>query len=208
MPRIFLSPLASRGHFCILVTMKDHQLKPWQVLDSREVYQAPPYIRVFRQRVRVSDGRVVDDYHQVQFTDFAMVVASTADGHILMERQYKHGIGGETLVVPAGTISPGEDPLAAAQRELLEETGYTAEDWRSVGSFVTHANYGCSKAYLFTAQKARAVDVPKSGDLEDMEILLLRPEELYAAIRERHVRSLSAAAAIALATHPDLIRCG
>jgi ADP-ribose pyrophosphatase len=91
---------------------------------------------------------------------------------------------------------------------LLEETGYAAEDWRSVGSFVTHANYGCSKAYLFTAQNARAVTVPKSGDLEDMEILLLRPEELHAAIRDGQVRSLSAAAAIALATHPDLIRCG
>ena len=188
--------------------MKDHQLKPWQVLDSREVYQAPPYIRILRQKVRVSDGRVVEDYHQVQFVDFVMVVASTADGHILIERQYKHGIGGETLVVPAGTISPGEDPLATAQRELLEETGYTAEDWRSAGCFVTHANYGCSKAYLFTARNARAVTVPKSGDLEDMEILLLRPEELHAAIRDGQVRSLSAAAAIALATHPDLIRCG
>jgi ADP-ribose pyrophosphatase len=91
---------------------------------------------------------------------------------------------------------------------LLEETGYTAEDWRSVGTFVTHANYGCSKAYVFTAQKAHAVAAPNSGDLEEMEILLLRPEELYKAIREGHVGSLSAAAAIALATHPELIRGG
>jgi ADP-ribose pyrophosphatase len=185
--------------------VKNSQLKPWQVLDSREVFQAPPYIRVLRQRVRVSDGHVVDDYHQVKMTDFVMVVASTADGRILIERQYKHGIGCVTLVVPAGTVSPGEDPLAAAQRELLEETGYAGEDWRPVGSFVTHANYGCSKAYLFTAQQARAVAAPKSGDLEEMEILLLRPEELYEAIRAGHMRSLSAAAAITLATHPHLI---
>ncbi|HOX58941.1 MAG TPA: NUDIX hydrolase [Candidatus Paceibacterota bacterium] len=191
-----------------MVPTKDHQLKPWQVLDSREVFQAPPYIRVIRQRVRVSDGRVVDDYHQVQMTDFVLVVASTADGHILMERQYKHGIGDVTLVVPAGTISPGEDPLAAAQRELLEETGYAAEDWRRIGSFVAHANYGCSKAYVFAARKARAVAAPKSGDLEEMEILLLRPEEIYAAIRAGQVKALSAAAAITLATHPDLARCG
>jgi ADP-ribose pyrophosphatase len=188
--------------------MKDHQFKPWQVLDSREVFQAPPYIRIFRQRVRVSDGRLVDDYHQVQMMDFVLVVASTPDGRILMERQYKHGIGDVTLVVPAGTLSPGEDPLAAAQRELLEETGYTAEDWRSLGSFVSHANYGCSKAYVFAAQQARAVAVPKSGDLEEMEILLLRPDELYEAVRAGQVRSLSAAAAIGLATHPGLVRCG
>jgi ADP-ribose pyrophosphatase len=188
--------------------MKDRQLKPWQVLDSHEVFQAPPYIQVFRQKVRLPDGRVVDDYHQIRLPDFVLMVASTADGRILMERQYKHGVGEVTLVVPAGTMAPGEDPLAAARRELLEETGYTAEDWRSIGSFVTHGNYGCSKAYLFAAQKARAVAAPKSGDLEDMEILLMRPEELYAAVREGQVRSLSAAAAIALATHPVLSRCG
>ena len=186
--------------------LKDHQLKPWQVLESQEVFQASPYIQVFRQKVRLPDGRVVDDYHQIRLTDFVLVVASTGDGRILMERLYKHGIGEVTLVPPAGTISPGEEPLATAQRELLEETGYTAEDWRLVGSFVAHGNYGCSTAHVFAAQKARAVAAPKSGDLEDMEILLLRPDELYAAIRQGQVRSLSAAAAIALATHSDLAR--
>ncbi len=186
--------------------MKDHRLKPWQVLDSREVFQAPPYIRVFRQKVRLPNGRVVDDYHQIRLTDFVMVVASTPDGRVLIERQYKHGIGEVTLVVPAGTLSPGEEPLAAAQRELLEETGYTAEDWRLVGSFVTHGNYGCAKAHVFVAQRAQAVARPDSGDLEDMEILLLRPEELYEALRSGRVHSLSAAAAIALATHSDLMR--
>jgi ADP-ribose pyrophosphatase len=186
--------------------LKDRQLKPWQVLDSREVFQAPPYIQVFRQKVRLPDGRVVDDYHQIRLTDFVLVVASTADGRVVIERQYKHGVGEVTLVVPAGTISPGEEPLAAAQRELLEETGYAAEEWRLVGSFVTHGNYGCSKAHVFAAQKAQAVALPKSGDLEEMEILLLRPQELYEALRTGRVHSLSAAAAIALATHPDLMR--
>jgi ADP-ribose pyrophosphatase len=186
--------------------MKDHKLKPWQVLDNREVFQAPPYIRVFRQKVKVSDGRIVDDYHQLKLTDFVLVVATTEDGRVIMERQYKHGIGEVTMVVPAGTMSPGEDPLATAQRELLEETGYVSDHWQRLNCFVTHANYGCSTAYLFTAQKARSVAAPKSGDLEEMEIVLLRPEELYEAVLRGQVRSLSAAAAIALATHPGLTR--
>jgi len=188
--------------------MKDHPLKPWEVLENREVFQSSPYIQIFRQKVRLPDGRVVDDYHQIRLADFIMVLASTADGRILVERQYKHGIGKPTLVLPAGTISPGEEPLAAAQRELLEETGYTAEAWRLVGSFVTHANYGCSQAHIFVAQRAQAVALPKSGDLEEMEILLLRPQELYEAVRTGQVHSLSAMAAIALATHPDLTRRG
>jgi ADP-ribose pyrophosphatase len=133
-------------------------------------------------------------------SDFALVVASTADGRIVVERQYKHGIGKVSLVVPAGAMLPDEAPLVAAQRELLEETGYTAEAWRSLGSFIVSANYGCATAHVFTAQNARAVAEPKSGDLEEMEILLLRPQELQQALQSGQVLALSSVAAILLAT--------
>jgi ADP-ribose pyrophosphatase len=170
------------------------------------VYQAPPFIQVFRQKVRLPNGRVVEDYHRIRLTDFVMVLATTADGRIIVEQQYKHGIGKMTLVLPAGTVEPGEEPLAAARRELLEETGYAAERWRLVGSFTAHANYNCGTAHVFTAHDARAVSAPKSGDLEDIEIQLLQPQELFQAVREGRVHALSTAAAIALATHPDLSR--
>jgi ADP-ribose diphosphatase len=195
-----LSPPAMRGHFCLLILMKDHQLKPWEVLDSQVVFHAPPWIEISRQKIRLPDGKMVEDYHQVRMTDFALVVASTADGRILVERQYKHGIGKVTLVVPAGAIHPGEAPTAAAQRELLEETGYAAEAWRSLGSFLLSANYGCATAHVFTAQNARAVAEPKSGDLEEMQILLLRPQELLQALEGGQVLALSSVAAILLAT--------
>ena len=184
--------------------MKDGQLKPWQVLHSREVFHAPPYIQIFRQKVQLPDGRVVDDYHQIRLTDFALVVASTRDGRIVVERQYKHGVGKVTLVVPTGAILPGEAPLAAAQRELLEETGYSADGWRSHGSFVVSANYGCATAYVFSAQNARAVAEPESGDLEEMEILLLHPQQLRQALQDGEVAALSTATAILLATQPNL----
>jgi ADP-ribose pyrophosphatase len=182
--------------------LKGRPLQPWQVLDSQVVFQAPPWIQVSRQKIRLPDGSTVEDYHQVRMTDYALVVASTADGRIVVERQYKHGIGKVTLMVPAGAILPGEAPLAAAQRELLEETGCSAEDWRSLGSFVLSANYGCATAHVFTAQNARAVAAPKSGDLEEMEILLLRPQELRLALQAGQIHSLGTLAAILLATQP------
>jgi ADP-ribose pyrophosphatase len=184
--------------------MKDHQLKPWQVLDSREVFQASPWIRVSRQKVRLPDGRVVDDYHQIRLSDFALVVASTNDGRILVERQYRHGLGQVTLLLPAGTLGDGEDPLIAAQRELLEETGYVSDDWRLLGRFTASASYGCGTMSLFTARNIRKVSTPDSGDLEEMEIMFLSVNELFAAIREGKMPALSSAAAVALAMHPTI----
>lgn len=184
--------------------MKDRQLKPWQVLDSREVFQAPPWIRVSRQKVRLPDGRVVDDYHQIRLSDFALVVASTDDGRILVERQYRHGLGQVTLLLPAGTLNEGEDALLAAQRELLEETGCVSDDWKFLGRFTASASYGCGTMSLFTARNIRKVSTPDSGDLEEMEILFLPVDELFAAIREGKMQALSSVTAVVLATHPGI----
>ena len=60
-------------------------------------------------------------------SDFAVVVAVTEQGELVIERQYRHGIEKVIWELPAGAIEPGEDPQEAAKRELLEETGYKAE---------------------------------------------------------------------------------
>lgn len=177
---------------------------PWQVLQSREIYAAAPWVRLSLQEVRLPDGRVVRDYHQIALPEYSVVFAETEDGRVLIERQYKHGIGEVTLMLPAGLIEPDEDPCQGAQREMLEETGYVADDWKPLGRFVPNSNYGCGRAHLFHARGARRVAEPNAGDLEEMEILLLTRDELFRAVREGRVHATAIAAAIALATHPVL----
>ena len=177
------------------------RFKPWEVLHSREIFSAPGRIRLCVQRVGLPDGRVVDDYYQVEMPNFAVIFALTADGPVILERQYKHGAGECTLTLPSGGLKEGEDPLEGAKRELLEETGYESDDWSPIGDFVVNMNQGCGKAYLFLARNARKVAEPDSGDLEEMEIVLIEPEAVLAAVKNGEVVSLSSAAAIALATN-------
>lgn len=187
--------------------MPQKLITPWQVLESREIFTAPPWIKLYRQRIRLPDGRVVEDFHLVDFTDYAVVVAETVEGKFIIERQYKHGIGKVSLLFPAGGIARGEDPQVAAQRELLEETGYAAEQWRCLGHFVCNANYGCGSAHIFTARNARQIAQPNSGDLEQMEIMFLTACDVLLAVREGRMSALAGttAALLALATdtaHP------
>jgi len=185
--------------------MKNRELKPWQTLENKEIFQAPPWIHISRQKVRLPDGRIIDDYHQIRLNDFAMVVASTEGGRILVERQYRHGIGKVSLLLPAGTLKEGEDPMPAAQRELLEETGYVSDDWRFLGRFQSSASYGCGTMTLFTARNIRKVTEPDGVDLEEMEILLMSPAELQAAIRDGQMPTLSSVTAFVMATHPEFL---
>jgi ADP-ribose pyrophosphatase len=102
-------------------------------------------------------------------------------------------------MLPAGGIALGEEPLAAAQRELLEETGYEAEGWRFLGRYACNANYGCGRVHIFTARNARRVAEPHSGDLEEMEIVRLTEDEVRQAVRDGSIAALGAVAALAMA---------
>ncbi len=179
--------------------MNDIIHSPWKVLKTSEVFSAEPWLALSVQQVRVPDGRVIDDFYQLALPDFTLVFAETTSGEIIMIRQYKHGAKRTSLTLPGGLVEKGEDPEEAAKRELLEETGYQAESWQSLGSYVVNGNLGCGKGHFFMAAGAKPVQEPESGDLETMEIKLLSRGQLWEALRSGEVMLLNHAAAIAMA---------
>jgi ADP-ribose pyrophosphatase len=186
--------------------MTPDQQHPWETLGSRDLVHRPPWLRLWVDRVRLPNGRVVEEYHQIATPDYAVIFAQTSDGRIVAERMYKHGLRRVVLSLPAGMIEAKEEPLAAARRELLEETGYAADSWRYLGMFAADSNYGMGRAHLFSAAGARQVRQPHAGDLEEIDVLLVTMDELMAAVREGRVASLPNISAIALATHPHVSR--
>ena len=184
----------------------DH--RPWEVLGCREVYSAPPFLSLHVERVRLPDGRVVEDFHRLVKPDYALVVPILPDGRILLLRQYKHGVRTVGLYPPGGHIAEGEPALEGVQRELLEETGYASGHWHPLGSYVSDANQGSCRAHFFLAKDARPVAAASSGDLEQMEIVLLAPDEVQAAIRSGEVKALGAIAALSLALNSGLVDNG
>ncbi len=173
--------------------------RAWETIARREVLDRRPWLRVWSDDVRLPDGRVIADFSTIELPDFVVVVALTDDGLVVSERNYKHGPRRVGLHLPAGYLEPGEDPLVAAQRELLEETGYAAEDWVPLGQFANDGNRGCGTGYYFLARGARHIATPDAGDLEEIAVELLPLDTLLAATRSGEVNVLSIAAAIGLA---------
>lgn len=173
-------------------------MRAWKTLARRVVLSYLPWLEVAVEKVELPDGRIIDEYLQLRGRDFVVVVAFTSDGEIVTERSYKHGPRRVSLALPAGLLEAAEDPAVAARRELLEETGYEATRWESLGSFVVDSNYGLNTEHVFVARDARKIREPDSGDLEEIAVELHTREEIIAALRSGDVAQLSSAAALGL----------
>lgn len=176
----------------------------WKRLSRKEVYAGPPWLRVFVDTVKLPSGRVVEDFHQIEAPDFAMVCARRADGKILLERQYKYAAGKVTYCLPGGCVGPGETPLKAAKREFLEETGYRAGIWIRVGTFPVDSTRGGGRGYFYIADGIEKVAEPVDDDMEDVEVIFLSPSAIMKAILQSDISSISSIALLLLATSPTM----
>ncbi len=170
----------------------------WKVLEEKEVFVAEPRLTVSVQCLKLPNGKIIDDYYQIYFPEAVVIVARTRNGKVIMSRQYQHGFARVSIVLPAGTIGKSESPLQTAQRELLEETGYSSNEWQSLGDYMLHNNYGCGRVYFFFADKAKKTARPNSEDLEEMEIILMDKQKITEAIRKREIIALGSITALML----------
>lgn len=120
------------------------EIKPWRVLSSRTLYE-DPWVRLRGDACETAGGKVLGNYHVLEYRDWSHVVAIDADDHVILVKQYRHGAGIISLELPGGMVDDGDpDPAAAAARELMEETGYRAPSIRHVLTLspntATHAN--------------------------------------------------------------------
>ncbi len=174
-------------------------MQTWITLSRRTVLDRGKFLRVEDHTIQLPDGRVLDDWPWVITPDFVNVVPVTTDGRILCFRQVKYSVSGTSLAPVGGYIDPGETPAAAAERELLEETGYQAARWVSLGGYPIDGNRGVGNAYFYLALDAEPVAEIDADDLEEQELLHLSRAELEAALDAGEVKLLPWAAAIALA---------
>jgi len=173
----------------------------WAIVESAWPFRSS-FLSLRRDRCRLPDGRLSPDMYFLELRDFAMTVAVTAGGAVLLSREYKHGAGEVTYTLPAGFLEAGETPEAAARRELREETGHDGDTFEPLGAHLVFPSLSAARGHFFLARDVRRVAEPHPDEFEAIEVVPVVLEALrrdLGAPAPRHLADVSSALALALA---------
>lgn len=177
----------------------------WSVLFEKIIVDRR-WLRVREQRVLLPNGHEIDEFHVIEGPDWASVLAITPAGEVPLVRQYRHGVGRLSLELPAGVIEPNEAPLASAERELREETGYAAREWLPLSTVSTEPARHTTRAHFFVALGAELVGPARPEQSEVIEVELHRADTLLKLVESGEVLHGVHVGAILLAERRGFLR--
>lgn len=138
-----------------------------------------PWLTARRDEIEYPDGRVQPEYYVLEYPSWINIIAITDDGQIILERQWRQALGVVSLEIPAGVVEDGETPLAAAQRELAEETGYTGGKWTELLTIAPNPGVMNNLCHCFLAQGVVHTTTQHLDDTEDLEVMLCSESDVY-----------------------------
>ena len=160
--------------------------KPWTRLAS-EALQDCRVFSVHRVRARSPRTGGEHDFYTIDASDWVNIVALTPDGCVVMVRQYRHGADRVTLETPGGMVDPGETPAQAAARELLEETGYAADEVVPLGGVNPNPALFSNRLHGFLARGARKVHEVHNESTEETHVELVPLARMREEVRAGRV---------------------
>ncbi len=160
--------------------MRDSEETP-KLLQERLFYRGRKF-EFAVDRLRLPNG-IEGEWEYIKHPGGALAVPITSDGKLVLVNQYRFTLKTRILEFPAGTIEPQETPDKTIARELEEETGYRSLHWRFLGKFALAPGYSDEYIYAFLAEELEQLDHPPLQDEdEDIDVILMTPEELEQAI--------------------------
>ena len=155
------------------------QPQRWRRLGS-EPHSTTRIFDVVRAIYQHPDRAQPQDFFVINPPDWVNVVALTPDHHLVLVRQFRYGINEFSLEIPGGVIDAGEEPLAAAVRELREESGYVGTAARSLGFVHPNPAMQSNRCHLVLVENARPVADLEWDPDEEFAIMTKPVDEVYA----------------------------
>ena len=165
----------------------------WKTLESNTLVDTY-HVSVKKDKVQLPDGAVIDDFYTVTIPDAAMVCALTGENEVLLKREYRYACSEEVIECPAGMFEAEEtDPLAVAKRELLEETGYSSDDWTYFGPTWESTAKLTNHMHLFLARDCVKVAKQHLDENEHLTVMKVKLEEAVNMVMDGKINANSTA---------------
>lgn len=146
--------------------------RSWSDLDVETVFSVP-FVSISRTHsVREGDQKNAR-FYRLHFPDWANIFAITPENEVVFVHQFRQGVMEYTLELPGGVLEAGEDPVEGAKRELVEETGFTAEEWIQLGPVYPNPAIQDNRCFTFIAKNARRTHPTAFDADEELELEMI-----------------------------------
>ena len=167
--------------------LKKLKNRAWKVLKSENILRLGPWLSVRQECVELPNGTQIPSWYILEVPDWINVIAITKDGKMVMEDQYRHGLGETHYELVAGVVDEGETPLQAAQRELSEETGYEGGEWRLFMTLSPNPTNHNNLSYTFLATGVEKKREQHQEPTEDIHVDIMSREEVYELLQSGEI---------------------
>lgn len=165
----------------------------WKLI-KREKLIDNRWLSVKKDKVEIPNGMVIDDFYSVTIPDAAAIIAIDEDNNVILKKEFKYATGEELIEIPAGMFEPEEkDGLEVAKRELLEETGYIADNWMYFGDTVESSSKLTNRMHIYLAQNCKRVSNQNLDATEKLEVLVVPMEEAVEMVMRNEIKCNSSA---------------
>ena len=165
----------------------------WKTLDSKYLFKKP-WLTARVDKVQLPTGATIDEYYILEYPEWVNTIAINKDGQFVFVRQYRHGIGKTVNELCAGVVEEGEKPMAAAKRELLEETGFGGGEWIPWMTISANASTHTNLTHCFLAKGVERIEKQHLDNGEDIQVRIFDCDEVKDMLRNGEIwQSLMAA---------------
>lgn len=160
----------------------------WKI-NKKETVFICPWFRVEKESILIPEKKLKIDYFLTYSSDIVTIIALDKEDKLLILKEYKHGYGKNTYTLPSGIIETGETPLKAAKRELLEETGYSTDNFILIAKTFPNPTSGKFCKYTFLARGVTKESTQKLDQTETIKVFKKGLEDVFKMIQKNILKS-------------------